>query len=58
MIATLFTGTDDTIIDHYALQNIDSAWLLHPSITTQSKLDIDVAVQHRVQDLFEEKCVR
>jgi len=58
LITELFTGTDDTIIDHYVLQNVDSAWLVHPSVTTQAKLDIDRAVQHRVQDLFEEKCVR
>jgi hypothetical protein len=31
---------------------------VHPSITTQAKLDIDRALQHRVQELFEEKCVR
>ena len=58
LISELFTGTDDTIIDHYVLQNVDSAWLVHPSITTQAKLDIDRALQHRVQELFEEKCVR
>jgi len=58
LISVLFTGTDDTIIDHYVLQNVDSALLVHPSITTQAKLDIDRALQHRVQELFEEKCVR
>ena len=35
----LFT-TDDTIIDHFVLQNIDKTWLLHPSLTVQGHLDI------------------
>ena len=30
MLTTLFTATDDTIIDHFVLQNIDKTWLLHP----------------------------
>ena len=33
MLTTLFTATDDTIIDHFVLQNIDKTWLLHPSLT-------------------------
>jgi len=58
MLTTLFTATDDTIIDHFVLQNIDKTWLLHPSLTVQGHLDISNVLQHRVQELFETKCVK
>ena len=46
MLTTLFTATDDTIIDHFVLQNIDKTWLLHPSLTVQGHLDISSVLQH------------
>ena len=54
MLTTLFTATDDTIIDHFVLQNIDKTWLLHPSLTVQGHLDISNVLQLR-QELFETK---
>ena len=58
MLPLLFVGTDETIIDHFVLQNIPKTWLLHPSVTIQAHLDISHALQLKVQDEFERKCVK
>ena len=58
MLDVLFTGTSDTIIDHFVLQNMEHTWLIHPSLTIQNNLDIDNELQRNVQRLFEEKCER
>ena len=58
MLDVLFTGTSDTIIDHFVLQNMEHTWLIHPSLTIQNNLDIDNELQRDVQKLFEQKCER
>jgi len=58
LLEMLFVGTDDTIIDHFVLQNIPKTWILHPSLTVQAHLDISNALQLRVQEVFEKTCVR
>lgn len=58
LLDMLFIGTDETIIDHFVLQNIPKTWILHPSLTVQAHLDISDALQLRVQDAFEKSCVR
>jgi hypothetical protein len=57
LLNSLFDGTDDTIIDHYVLQNIEHSWLMHPSRSVQKDLDIPVAVQKQVHGVFESKCL-
>ena len=58
LLDMLFIGTDETIIDHFVLQNIPKTWILHPSLTVQAHLDISDALQLRVQEAFEQSCVR
>ena len=58
LLESLFDGTDDTIIDHFVLQNIEHSWIVHPSRTVQKDLDIPVSLQKRVQGVFEHKCLR
>ena len=57
LLGSLFDGTDETIIDHFVLQNIEHSWVMHPSRTVQKDLDIPVSLQKAVQSMFEERCL-
>ena len=57
LLESLFDGTDETIIDHFVLQNIEHSWVMHPSRTVQKDLDIPVSLQKSVQSMFEERCL-
>lgn len=57
LLESLFDGTDETIIDHFVLQNMEHSWVMHPSRTVQKDLDIPVDLQKAVQRMFEERCL-
>ena len=49
---------EQRIIDLAPMQGVDKQWLLTPSISFQTTLDIPVAYQKGLNALYVKKCVR